>query len=167
MCAASERLTAPPCTPKPTYGWHMSMRTTGFAAALVGAALLAGSSAFAQQPPTPQAARALLEAAVPALATQGTTKTYSAVVLANATLALGPFGATSISLGTGIYQVTFPSDISKCVYTATIGDTPAGFPGPGIVVVTPRAGNADGIFVRTFNVGGTSLNMPFHIQVQC
>jgi|ERR1700761_7076465 hypothetical protein len=145
----------------------MSIRTTSFATALVGVALLTGSSAFAQQPPTPQAAEAVLEAAVPALATQGTTKTYSAVVLANATLALGPFGASAISLGTGVYQVTFSSDISKCVYTATIGDTPAGFPGPGIVVVTPRSGNADAIFVRTFNVSGASVNMPFHIQVQC
>jgi hypothetical protein len=149
------------------------MRTTSFAAALVGAALLAGSPSFAQQqpadqqPPTPQAAQALLEATPPAAATQGVTKTYSAVVLANATLALGPLGATSISLGTGVYQVAFPSDVSKCVYTATIGDTPAGFPGPGIVVVTPRFGNANAIFVRTFNVSGTTVNMPFHIHVQC
>jgi hypothetical protein len=154
----------------------MSMRTTSFAAALVGAALLTCSSAFAQQqpasqaaqqPPTPQAQQALLDAATPALAKQGTTKTYSAVVLADGTLALGPFGASSFSFSAGVYQVTFPSDISKCVYTATIGDTPAGFPGPGIVVVTPRSGNADAIFVRTFNVGGAVQAMPFHIQVQC
>ena len=154
----------------------MSVKITTFAAALVGAALLAGSPSFAQQPsnqqpPTPQAAQATLDAVVaaaPVLPTLGVTKTYSAVVLADGTLALGPFGASSFNFGiTGDYQVTFPSDISKCVYTATIGDTPAGFPGPGIVVVTPRTGNADAIFVRTFNVGGTTQNMPFHIQVQC
>jgi hypothetical protein len=155
----------------------MSMKITIFAAALVGAALLAGSPSFAQQqpsgqqPPTPQAAQATLDAVVaaaPVLPTLGVTKTYSAVVLADGTLALGPFGASSFNFGIpGDYQVTFPSDVSKCVYTATIGDTPAGFPGPGIVVVTPRSGNANGIFVRTFNVSGTPVNMPFHIQVQC
>ena len=89
-------------------------------------------------------------------------------VLANGTLALGPSGASSVSLGVGIYQVTFPSDVSKCVYTATVGDTPAGFPGPGLVVVTPRAVfPPDAIFVRTFAPNGVSQNNPFHIQVQC
>jgi hypothetical protein len=144
----------------------------------------------------------------------GTTKTYSAVVLANGTddgfertspvgvfptngygvfdmagnvwewttdwftarhisntespcFALGPFGASSASLGVGIYQVTFPSDVSKSVYTATVGDTPAGSPGPGLVVVTPRFSNFDAIFVRTFAPNGASQNNPFHIQVQC
>jgi hypothetical protein len=139
------------------------------AAALVGAALLTSSLSLAQQPPTPPAAKALEELAVsPAAGTLGVnTKTYSAVVLANATLALGPAGSSSLSLGTGVYQVTFPSDISKCVYTATIGNTPAGAPGPALVSVTPRAGNADAIFVRTFAPNGVSQAAPFHIQVQC
>jgi hypothetical protein len=108
-----------------------------------------------------------LEALPAPAATLGTTKTYSAVVLANATLALGPSGASSASLGVGVYQVTLPSDVSKCVYTATVGDTPAGFPGPGLVVVTPRVLNPDAIFVRTFAPNGVSQNNPFHIQVQC
>lgn len=144
----------------------MSQKIALQAAALVGVALLTSVPLFAQQPPTPPAQKALEELAAP-LATLGTTKTYSAVVLANATLALGPSGASSFSLGTGIYQVTFPSDVSKCVYTATVGDTPAGFPGPGLVVVTPRAVNPAAIFVRTFAPNGVSQNQPFHIQVQC
>ena len=144
----------------------MSRKIALQAAAFVGVALLTSSLSLAQQPPTPPAVKALEELSAP-LATLGTTKTYSAVVLANATLALGPSGASSFSLGTGIYQVTFPSDVSKCVYTATVGDTPAGFPGPGLVVVTPRALNPDAIFVRTFAPNGVSQNNPFHIQVQC
>jgi hypothetical protein len=81
---------------------------------------------------------------------------------------LGPLGASSFApIGTGVYQVTFPSDISKCVYTATVGDTPAGSPGPGIVVVTPRSNNPNAIFVRTFAPNGASQADPFHIQVQC
>jgi hypothetical protein len=145
----------------------MSRKIALQAAAFVGAALLTSSLSFAQQPPTPPAVKALEALPAPA-ATLGTTKTYSAVVLANGTLALGPSGASSVSLGVGIYQVTFPSDVSKCVYTATVGDTPAGFPGPGLVVVTPRAVfPPDAIFVRTFAPNGVSQNNPFHIQVQC
>jgi hypothetical protein len=144
----------------------MSRKIALLATAFVGAALITSSVSFAQQPPTPPAIRALEALPAPA-ATLGTTKTYSAVVLANATLALGPSGASSASLGVGVYQVTFASDVSKCVYTATVGDTPAGFPGPGLVVVTPRALNPDAIFVRTFAPNGVSQNNPFHIQVQC
>lgn len=138
------------------------------AAALVGTALFTSSFSLAQQPRTPPAAAALEEATVSPAGTLGVnTKTYSAVVLANAVLALGPAGSSSLSLGTGIYQVTFPSDISKCVYTATIGNTPAGSPGPALVSVTPRAGNANAIFVRTFAPNGVVQANPFHIQVQC
>jgi hypothetical protein len=147
----------------------MSRKMVLPAAAFVGVALLTSLPLFAQQPPTPPAAKALGELAAGAAGTLGVnTKTYSAVVLANGTLALGPAGSSSIPLiGAGVYQVTFPSDISQCVYTATIGNTPAGLPGPGLVSVTPRAGNADAIFVRTFAPNGVSQAAPFHIQVQC
>jgi len=147
----------------------MSGKIVLSAAALVGASLLTSSLSLAQQPPTPPAAKALEELSVsPAAGTVGVnTKTYSAVILATGVLALGPAGSSSLSLVAGVYQVTFPSDISKCVYTATIGDTPAGFPGPGLVSVTPRAGNADAILVRTFALNGNPSPNPFHIQVQC
>jgi hypothetical protein len=146
----------------------MSRKMALHAAAIVGVALLTSSLSFAQQPPTPPAAKALEEFAVSPAGTLGVnTKTYSAVVLANATLALGPAGSSSLSLGTGVYQVTFPSDVSKCVYTATIGNTPAGAPGPAIVVVTPRSANPNAIFVRTFAPSGAIQANPFHIHVQC
>jgi len=138
-------------------------------AALVGAILLTNFPSFAQQPPTPPAAKAMEELeAAPAAGSLGVnTKTYSAVVGQLGSLILGPAGSSSLFLGTGTYQVTFPSDISKCVYTATAGTSPAAFPAPSFVVVTPRAGNANAIFVRTFAPGGGVQNNPFHIQVQC
>jgi hypothetical protein len=137
-------------------------------AAFVGAALLTSSLSFAQQPPTPPAAKALQESVVPAAGTLGVdTKTYSAIVGRLGVLLLGPAGSSATQLGTGTYEVDFPSDVSVCVYTATIGTSPASFLAPAIVTVTPRSGNADGIFVQTFSVTGTPENNPFNIQVQC
>jgi hypothetical protein len=138
-------------------------------AAFVGASLLTTSLSFAQQPPTPPAAKALQEAAVPlAAGTLGVdTKTYSAIVGSAGGLRLGPAGSSSFSLGTGTYEVDFPSDVSLCVYTATIGSSPATVVAPAIVTVTPRALKPNGIFVQTFSVNGTVENHPFNIHVQC
>jgi hypothetical protein len=138
-------------------------------AAFVGAALLTSSLSFAQQPPTPPATKALQESVAPSAAgTLGVdTKTYSAIVGSAGVLKLGPAGSSSTQLGTGTYEVDFPSDVSLCVYTATIGTSPATVVPPAIVTVTPRAGNADGIFVQTFSVTGTVENHPFNIHVQC
>ena len=138
-------------------------------AAFVGAALLTISLSFAQQPPTPPAAKALQESAAPSAAgTLGVdTKTYSAIVGAAGVLHLGPAGSSATLLSPGTYEVDFPSDVSLCVYTATIGTSPASFLVPAIVTVTPRSGNADGIYVQTFSINGTAENHPFNIHVQC
>jgi hypothetical protein len=138
-------------------------------AAFSGAVLLASSPSFAQQPPTPPAAKALQE--LVASSSAGTlgvdTKTYSAIVGSAGTLKLGPAGSSSTQISTGTYEVDFPSDVSLCVYTATIGTSPASFLNPAIVTVTPRSGNPDGIFVQTFSFSGTPENHPFNIHVQC
>jgi hypothetical protein len=70
-------------------------------------------------------------------------------------------------IATGTYEVDFPSDVSLCVYTATIGTSPASLVAPAFVTVSPRAGNADAILVQTFSVTGTLEKHPFYIQVQC
>ena len=147
----------------------MSRKIALHSAAFVAAALLTGSLSFAQQPPTPPAAKALQEATPPlAAGSLGVdTKTYSAIVGAAGALRLGPAGSSSTSLGTGMYEVLFPSDVSLCVYTATIGTSPFNVIGPGLVTVTPREGNVNGIFVRTFSVNGTAEPHPFNIHVQC
>jgi hypothetical protein len=136
-------------------------------AALVGAVLLTSSLSLAQQPPTTPAAEALRESAVSAGTLGVNTKTYSAIVGGAGVLKLGPAGSSANQIGTGIYEVDFPSDVSLCVYTATIGTSPEAAPGPAIVTVTPRFGNVNGIFVQTFSVSGTPANNPFNIHVQC
>jgi hypothetical protein len=148
----------------------MYLRSALLAGAISGIALVTSSLAFAQQQPaTPQAQQQVQEQLLlaPVGPVHVNTKTYSAVIAANGVLLLGPSGSSSFAFTPGVYEVDFPSDISICVYTATVGDTPAGFPGPGIVVVTPRSGNANGIFVRTFAPGGAVEAHPFHIHVQC
>jgi hypothetical protein len=95
------------------------------------------------------------------------TKTYSAIVGSGGVLRLGPSGSNAILIATGTYEVDFPSDVSLCVYRATIGTSPASFLAPAIVTVTPRGGTPDGIFVQTFSINGTSENHPFNIQIQC
>jgi hypothetical protein len=133
-------------------------------AALVGVALLTSSSLFAQQhsPPGPAA---LEEAAEPAAGTLGVnTKTYSALVNADGTLALGPAGSNSLHGGLGLYEVFFPSDVSKCVYAATVGEVPGV---PGIATATEVAVNPNGVFVVTYGVNGAPQNHPFHLLVQC
>ena len=138
-------------------------------AASLGAVLLTALPSFAQQPSSSAAAQAARELVTPTAAgSLGVdTKTYSAIVGRVGALILGPAGSSASSLGTGTYEVDFPSDVSACVYTATIGTSPASFLAPAIVAVTPRAGNADGIFVQTFSVTGTPENHPFNIHVQC
>ena len=118
-------------------------------AALIGVGLLTSSLSFAQ----------------PSVAT---TKTYSAIVGATDLLRVGPEGSSSTHIATGVYQVDFPTDVWACVYTATIGTSPATTQiGPAIVTVTPRAGIPEGIYVETFSFNGTPADNPCNIQVQC
>lgn len=96
-----------------------------------------------------------------------TTTTNSAIVGAAGLLRVGPMGASASRLGTGTYEVDFPTDVSACVYTATIGTSPAAQPGPAIVTVTPRFNNPKAIYVQTYWLDGTLEDSPFNIHVQC
>ena len=86
-----------------------------------------------------------------------------AVVASDGTLAAGARGAKTVTHtgGSGVYNVDFDSDVSKCVSTATItGGTPA--------EVTTEPADADTITVRTFTVGtATATDHPFHLVVTC
>jgi hypothetical protein len=86
-----------------------------------------------------------------------------AVVAADGTLAAGARGAKTVAHtgGSGVYNVDFDGDVSKCARTATItGGTPA--------EVTTEAADADTITVRTFTVGtATAADHPFHLVVTC
>ena len=87
--------------------------------------LLVSSLSFAQQPSTPPPATALQELAPPSAGSLGVnTKTFSAIVGGAGLLRLGPAGSTAMQIAIGTYEVDFPSDVSSCVYTATIGTSP-------------------------------------------
>jgi hypothetical protein len=91
-----------------------------------------------------------------------------AVVGYNANLVRSTPGVTLTSLGSGRYDVTFPADISRCAYLATVGD-----PGTGVVfqpsgVYTGSGSNPDTVYVETKNPGGgLSAGIPFHLAVIC
>ena len=121
-------------------------------AASLGAVLLTASPSFAQQPSSSAAAQAARELATPTVAGSlgADTKTYSAIVGRVGALILGPAGSNASSLGTGTYEVDFPSDVSACVYTATIGTSPASFLAPAIVTVTPARAMPMAFLCRLF-----------------
>lgn len=91
-----------------------------------------------------------------------------AVVGYNANLVRSTPGAALTSLGAGRYDVTFPADISRCAYLATVGD-----PGNGVVVspggvYTGSGSNSGTVYVETKNQGGgLGAGIPFHLAVIC
>lgn len=91
-----------------------------------------------------------------------------AVVGYTANLARSTPGTTLTNLGSGRYDVTFPTNVSKCAYLATVGD-----PGSGLVfnpngVYTGSGSNSHTVYVETKNVaGGLSAGIPFHLAVIC
>jgi hypothetical protein len=91
-----------------------------------------------------------------------------AVVGYSANLVRATTGTTLTHLGTGRYDVTFPANIGKCAYLATVGD-----PGNNLVfnpngVYTGSGPNADTVYLETKNPGGGLADgIPFHLAVIC
>jgi hypothetical protein len=101
-------------------------------------------------------------------------KVLWAVVKSDGTLARGKgaVSATHFGVGNGIYGVRFDRNVTKCVYTATIGlsaiqDTVTGTSPPGEITVAPLANAPNGVFVTTHNSAGTSENRGFHLALNC
>ena len=70
------------------------------------------------------------------------------------------------SAGNGTYQVIFDRDVTGCAYTGTIGG-PTNVNQPGEISVGQRSGNANGVFVITYNSAGTGADLPFFVAVHC
>ena len=91
-----------------------------------------------------------------------------AVVGYTANLVRATPSTTLTHLGTGRYDVTFPSSVKKCAYLASVGD-----PGSNLVfnpagVYTGSASNADAVYIETKNTGGGLADgIPFHLAVIC
>jgi hypothetical protein len=79
------------------------------------------------------------------------------------------FGCTSTGtskLGTGVYEIAFTRDITNCGFSATVG-TPNVSAANGITGLSPRAGNANALFVQTFSVAGAAADRPYYASVFC
>lgn len=92
-----------------------------------------------------------------------------AVVNADGSLARDRGAKSAASLGVdGQYEVVFNRNVSACAYVATLGDATASTGAVGVVTVAPRDGNANAVFVQTFDVlTGLEANLPFHLAVFC
>lgn len=91
-----------------------------------------------------------------------------AEVNGDGTLANSSNGVTvsSISLGTGNYEVGFGRDVTQCTAVATVGPPDAGA-ASGTVNVADRSGNANAVYVNTRDLAGTTANIPFRLVVVC
>jgi hypothetical protein len=92
-----------------------------------------------------------------------------AVVNSNGTLARGRGAASAGSLGVdGQYQVIFNQNVAGCAYFATLGDAGPSTGAVGVVTVAPREGNANAVFVQTFDTeNALEVALPFHLAVVC
>jgi hypothetical protein len=91
-----------------------------------------------------------------------------AVVGYTANLVRSTPGATVTSLGTGRYDVTFPANISRCAYLATVGDPSNALVFNPSGVYTGSGSNPGTVYVETKNPGGgLSAGIPFHLAVIC
>ena len=76
-------------------------------------------------------------------------------------------GVTSLSLGTGTYEVDFGRNISGCAFVSTQGEGSIGGAGGAITGVTDRSGNNEAVFATTRNTAGTLANTAFQLVVVC
>jgi hypothetical protein len=77
-------------------------------------------------------------------------------------------GATNTDLGQ--YVATFPTDVSSCIWVATLGrgTTDGGHDErAGLISVAGASGNPNGVFVETRGLGDRLRNRPFHLLVAC
>jgi len=89
-----------------------------------------------------------------------------AIVNATGVLLAGKGASSSLteSLGLGLYQVGFDQNVSACIYTGT------GYIGtyiPLTLVVGPRSGVPDAVFVQVSDDTGAARNAQFDLAVFC
>ena len=107
------------------------------------------------------------------MAAPGKAKVFTAVVDGSGAFVRGSAGATSGTLGAGLYEVFFvdknllPVDVSGCSYVATLGTTSFGTAAPGVVTTASRVTAANGVWVTTYDMAGASSARSFHLEVAC
>jgi hypothetical protein len=88
-----------------------------------------------------------------------------AVVDSTGATVRGYRNTSSTRIAVGAYEAVFSQDVTGCVYNATVGGT--GNPPHGTIIVAPRGGNPNGVFVETRNVAGALTDLGFHVRVKC
>lgn len=70
----------------------------------------------------------------------------------------------AVHLGPGTYEVDFERDVTKCFYTASSFNS-----GAAAVALEPRAGFANGVFLKMQKLDGTQafVDQRFHLVVYC
>ena len=76
-------------------------------------------------------------------------------------------GVTTVSHGSGNYDVDFARNVAVCTAVATLGPSTGSILPPGEVSLTDTPGNAESVSVITWNSDGTSANKPFRLVVVC
>jgi hypothetical protein len=90
----------------------------------------------------------------------------TAVVLSNGTFQSGANVNFTYQEGTGAYEVLFDQNVAGCAYTAGLGTSFSSSPG-GSATTASRSGQLDGVWITTYNSGGTLTNETFHLSVYC
>ncbi|WP_354700505.1 hypothetical protein DSM112329_00784 [Paraconexibacter sp. AEG42_29] len=66
--------------------------------------------------------------------------------------------------GSGSYTIGFPTSVSGCAYTVTLGGVDAGNQPPGFATVRDDAGK---VGVQIYDAAGSPADRPFHLIVAC
>lgn len=91
------------------------------------------------------------------------TNAMAANISASGTVIEGSRVTSATQLFPGQYEVAFNRDVSNCAYNATLDNNS----GTGEIVVDPRSGNANAVFVQTHNSAGADAARSFYLEVIC
>ncbi len=140
---------------------QQAVRCLAIAGVLVGA--LSAASAYA----APQNRGAVVPGGAAAETASGD---RWAVVNRNATLARGK-GAIAVTRGdtaAGSYIVVFNKDVTRCLWTGTIGlSGTVGVEQPGEITVVRRFNNPQAVYVTTHTSAGAQADRGFHLFIGC
>jgi hypothetical protein len=72
-------------------------------------------------------------------------------------------------LGSNLYRVEFPADVSACTYSATLAAVQNGpvLEQPPAGRITVQSGGGNNVLVRTYDAAGNAAEAPFHVIVAC
>jgi hypothetical protein len=99
---------------------------------------------------------------------RGCACTLFAVVDANGLLVRDFRAVSSQRFSTGQYEVVFNRNVSRCAYVATTGDSGNDtVPPPGEIAVVGRFGDANAVFITTYDSNGRPADRGFHLAVHC